>query len=612
MTASIDLAVVQFKPRKGDLSANLARLRTVFAQLDRLEPRPQLAVFAETALTGYFLEGGVRDVAVTAGTMAEVLNFEYREAVPAGTPMEVVIGFYEQWNSTLYNSGMCVTLGGDNAVVRHVHRKMFLPTYGLFDEGRFVEHGHEVRAFDLGGHRAAILVCEDAWHSITGTLAALDGAQLVMILAASPGRGLWPREHRMPATVERWERLARDLSEEHGVFSVIAQLVGTEGGKTFPGGSVLVGPKGDVRAYGPLWDEGILTATIELGDLARARADMPLLNDLETMLPHVLETAERVRKGEQGTLEYEPPSPKRAHQAAGKNAAAAGTQIGEGLPVVAAPRLPGGPATLGIDPVLTTDWLSAFIRDEVERRGFKRVIVALSGGVDSAVTTYLAVRALGKENVIALRLPYRTSSHDSLEHAQAVVDALGIDAHTLDITGAVDAYLAHEPAADPRRRGNVMARIRMIVLFDQSAKHNALPIGTGNKTERLLGYFTWHADDSPPINPIGDLFKTQVRTLARHLGVPEAIISKPPSADLVQGQTDEGDFGISYEKADAILNWLVFGYKPEDVVRHGFAEDEVKLVADRLASTHWKRKLPTVAMVSPSAIGESYLRPVDY
>jgi len=210
------------------------------------------------------------------------------------------------------------------------------------------------------------------------------------------------------------------------------------------------------------------------------------------------------------------------------------------------------------------------------------------------------------------RMPYRSSNPDSLAHAQLVIDELGIQSRTIDISPAVDGYLASEPDADPARRGNVMARERMIVLFDQSAKYHALPVGTGNKTERLLGYFTWHADDSPPINPLGDLFKTQVWELAKFLGVPEVIVSKPASADLIAGQTDEADFGISYAKADKILNWLVSGYSPAALVARGFDPDMVELVRKRLAGTHWKRKLPTVALLSPTGIGESYLRPVDY
>jgi NAD+ synthetase len=157
-----------------------------------------------------------------------------------------------------------------------------------------------------------------------------------------------------------------------------------------------------------------------------------------------------------------------------------------------------------------------------------------------------------------------------------------------------------------------MARLRMITLFDLSQKYHALPLGTGNKTERLMGYFTWHGDDAPPVNPLGDLFKTQVLELAQHLGIPEAIVHKPASADLVQGQTDEDDLGVSYDKADRILHWLLHGLAHEDIAARGFDRREVELVSKRLASTHWKRRLPTVAMLSNTMIGESYLRPVDY
>jgi NAD+ synthase len=226
---------------------------------------------------------------------------------------------------------------------------------------------------------------------------------------------------------------------------------------------------------------------------------------------------------------------------------------------------------------------------------------------------FLAAKAFGAKHVHAIMMPYRTSSPESLAHAQQVVEALGIQSRCVDISGAVDGYLAtNEADADPSRRGNVMSRARMIVLFDQSAKLRALPVGTGNKTERLLGYFTWHADDSPPINPIGDLFKSQVWALARHLGVPAAIVEKPATADLVTGQTDEGDLGINYRKADQILYWLLRGLSAAEIVAQGFTAAEVAVVDRRLSSTHWKRRLPTVAMLSPTAIGEYYLRPVDY
>jgi NAD+ synthetase len=269
---------------------------------------------------------------------------------------------------------------------------------------------------------------------------------------------------------------------------------------------------------------------------------------------------------------------------------------------------------LAIDPELTRRWLVEFIRDEVQRRrGFERVVIGLSGGVDSSLVAYLAAEALGADNVIGVRMPYRTSSPDSLAHAHLVVEALGIREITVDISAAVDGLAAamHEHPG-PTRLGNMMARTRMITLFDLSAAHRALPLGTGNKTERLFGYFTWHADDSPPINPIGDLFKTQVWALARHVGVPDVIVSKPASADLIKGQTDEGDFGISYPRADAILHWILLGYKSPEIAALGFTEAEIELVRKRLDSTHWKRRLPTVAMLSATAIGEYYLRPVDY
>ncbi len=210
-------------------------------------------------------------------------------------------------------------------------------------------------------------------------------------------------------------------------------------------------------------------------------------------------------------------------------------------------------------------------------------------------------------------MPYRTSSPESLEHAQLVIEALGIESTTVDISAAVDG-LARAIGGDatPGRLGNIMARARMITLFDLSAAHRALPLGTGNKTERLFGYFTWHADDSPPVNPIGDLFKTQVWALARHLGVPEVIVSKPASADLIKGQTDEGDFGISYPRADAILHWILLGYRNPEIGALGLQRGRVDLVRPGSTRPTGSAGCPTVAMLSGTAIGEYYLRPVDY
>jgi NAD+ synthase (glutamine-hydrolysing) len=625
MLRPLTIALVQFKPRKGDYEANLARIGELLADCAALTPRPDVVHFPETALTGYFVEGGVRDLAVTAGTLAADVDRAYREAMerrgaPA-EPIDAVIGFYEVWRNTLHNSCAYVTAGGPGSepVIRHVHRKIFLPTYGLFDEERFVERGFELRAFDAPWGRTAILVCEDAWHSLTGTIAALDGAQVIFVTAAAPARGIWPREDGIPgpASVARWERLVRDIAEEHGVYVSYTNLVGSEGGKSFSGSSTLCGPRGDVRVRAPVWDESIVSVTVDLNDLTRARGDSPLLNDLRSAMPHLLSALDRVDDGMPPRLEYDPPTPREEHGLVDANAPSRGARTGltpgSGIRVVQSPiDAHGLPPALDIDAAMVEEWLVTFLRDEFQRRGFSKAILGLSGGVDSAVTAGLAARAFGAENVIGVRMPYRTSSPESLEHAQLVADALGIETRTVEISAAVDGYLALEPDADPARRGNVMARMRMIVLFDLSSRYRALPVGTGNKTERLFGYFTWHADDSPPVNPLGDLYKTQVWALARQLGVPGVIIDKPASADLVKGQTDEGDFGISYARADVLLDWLLHGYTPADLLARGFPAAEVELVRRRLGGTHWKRRLPAVAMVSPTAIGEAYLRPVDY
>ena len=632
----LTIALCQFAPRKGDTAANLQRLGSLCSQAAQLDPRPQVVQFPETALSGYFVEGGVREVAVTAGALAYDLDDAYRMACAAdgrsAVPVDVIVGFYERWRDTLHNSSAYITIGLDDGppILRHVHRKNFLPTYGLFDEERFVERGTEIRAFEAPWGRAALLVCEDAWHSLSGTIAALDGAQVVFVCSAAPARGLWPRDDGIPGpySAARWERLIRDIAEEHGVYATCTNLVGTEGGKRFFGTSLLVGPGGDVRGRAPVWDESFMSVTIDLDDLVRSRADSPLLSDLRVALPHVLDAMRRVQDGTPHLLQYDGAEPEAADLARGAKGFVTGEfeaivqaepeplslrRSGRDIPVIRlGMRDHGGPPPLELDEELTERWLVGFLREEFSRRGFTKAVVGLSGGVDSAVTAYLSARALGAENVIAIRMPYRTSSSDSLAHAQLVIDALGIPERTIDISPAVDGYLDNEPDADAGRRGNVMARTRMITLFDQSAAFRALPVGTGNKTERLFGYFTWHADDSPPVNPIGDLFKTQVWQLARYLGVPAVIVDKPATADLIVGQTDEADLGITYARADAILNALLHGFSPDALQARGMTSRELALVRQRLNSTHWKRRPPATALVSQSAIGESYLRPVDY
>jgi NAD+ synthetase len=616
--APVHLAIAQFRPSKGDVAFNTKRIGEILAQATELTPTPHVVQFAETVLSGYFVEGAVRETATTPDALATSLAEAYH-AAGGRTAIDAVVGFYETLGGTLHNSAAYIAFdAAGGARVVHVHRKNFLPTYGLFDEERFVERGYGIEAFDTTWGRAAILVCEDAWHSLSGTIAALDGAQVVFVVAAAPARGMQGGGERRtgdaaPATVARWERLIRDIADEHGIFGSLANLVGSEGGKMFPGASVVFGPRGDVRARAPLFEEALITADLDLDDIGRARADSPLLSDLRVALPTMRAELERVSGG--AVQPGAKPATRSSRPAAARPPAtprAAGAVAAPLAVIRQGDTGRGEPPSLDIDPALVEKWLVTFLRDEFHRRGFADAVVGVSGGVDSAVTLALAARAFGPSHVHAVRLPYRTSSPDSLAHAELMIEQLAVHSRTLDISAAVDGYLASEPAASPTRRGNVMARTRMIALFDLAAKHSALPLGTGNKSERLLGYFTWHADDSPPVNPIGDLFKTQVWVLARHLGVPEEIVSKPASADLVQGQTDEGDFGISYAKADVILNWLLHGWTPRELVARGFDAPEVETVRARLDGTHWKRRLPTVALLSTAAIGESYLRPVDY
>jgi NAD+ synthetase len=602
------LAIAQLRPHKGAYEENLCRLGVLFREAAGWPEPPDLVVGPEAALTGYFLEGGVRDLAVSADQLLDDLSVQHRDAQAA--PFDVALGFYEVHQNRLYNSAIYARLGGPDAGIRHVHRKVFLPTYGVFDEERFVEAGRSVQAFDTAWGRAAILICEDAWHSFTPMLAALDGAQLIIIPSASPARGPVPGEDSgagRPASLGRWSRIIQDIAGEHGVYVALAQLVGFEGGKAFPGGSIVATPRGELMAQGPIFQEALIPATLDFEEITRARTDLPLLADLEMRLPHLLGSLHAARRSGSGKGGAGVAAPG-VEKAGGRG----GKRVKKSVTLSAAKGPKSDP--LVIDPELTFHWLVEFLRDEVQRRrGFEKVVIGLSGGVDSSLVAYLAAEALGAENVIGVRMPYRTSSPESLEHAQLVIDALGIEARTVDISAAVDGLAAAiGGATEPGRLGNIMARARMITLFDISAAERALPVGTGNKTERLLGYFTWHADDSPPVNPIGDLFKTQVWTLARHVKVPEVIVSKPASADLIQGQTDEGDFGISYPRADAILHWILLGYRNEEIVPLGFTEEELALVRGRLDSTHWKRRLPTVAMLSATAIGEYYLRPVDY
>jgi NAD+ synthase len=219
-----------------------------------------------------------------------------------------------------------------------------------------------------------------------------------------------------------------------------------------------------------------------------------------------------------------------------------------------------------INTELARQVLTGFIQSEITRAGFSRAVINLSGGLDSSLSCYLAVEALGAENVLALCLPYKSSTPDSAEHAKLVIDTLGVQSLTIPITDMVDGLINLYPDMDKVRRGNIMARMRMIVLYDQSQAFRALPVGTGNKTEILLGYTTLYGDSACAINPLGDLYKTQVRQLGKAIGIPQIILDKPPTADLWLGQTDEGELGFTYAEVDQLLYLLVDQRYPRNCV----------------------------------------------
>ena len=235
-------------------------------------------------------------------------------------------------------------------------------------------------------------------------------------------------------------------------------------------------------------------------------------------------------------------------------------------------------------------------------------MIGLSGGLDSALSCFLAAEALGPQNVLAIRMPYKASSPESLSDAQKVIDATGVQSMTVEITAMVDPLFERFPDMDNMRKGNIMARERMIVLYDQSAAFRGLVVGTGNKTEILLGYSTLYGDSANALNPIGDLYKTQVRQLSRAMGVPESILEKAPSADLWAGQTDEGELGFTYAEVDELLNLLVDQrYTAQECVEAGFAEAFVRAVVERIRRNHFKRILPPIAKLSNRTIGYDFL-----
>ncbi len=288
------VALVQAKPRKGDREANFAALREIFAQLES-DGTPDLIVLPEAAMTGYFLEGAVYELAYEAQAFVDRLAAEWTAAGAKGD-VDIVSGFFENDRGTYYNSAVYATIRGGRGRAAHVHRKMFLPTYGVFDEERFLSRGRRLSAFETKFGCAAMLICEDAWHAIMPTIAAIKGARLLIIPSASPGRGLAGEGELQ--SVSHWRDLLRDHAVEHGVFVLYAGLTGFEGGKGMTGSSCIIGPMGDVIAQAPALGACIVRASIDLVDIDVARASLPLLGDLAAVLPDLLLDEElRERRG---------------------------------------------------------------------------------------------------------------------------------------------------------------------------------------------------------------------------------------------------------------------------------------------------------------------------
>lgn len=266
------------------------------------------------------------------------------------------------------------------------------------------------------------------------------------------------------------------------------------------------------------------------------------------------------------------------------------------------PRLPA------LEPAVVTDVLVRFLQSEISKFGFSKGVLGVSGGIDSAVAAVLAARALGPKNVLGLLLPYRASSADSERLGRELCAKFKIPTERVDITPMVDGYLnsanlSIERPGDRVRAGNVMARARMIVIFDYSARERSLVIGTSDKTETLLGYTTWYGDSASAVNPLGDLYKTQVYDLARHLGVPAEICERRPSPDLYPGQTAEGEMGIRYDEVDALLHDSIDRRLDEaELLDRGHRAELVRFITDRVRANQYKRRLPVVAKVSARTV----------
>ena len=268
------------------------------------------------------------------------------------------------------------------------------------------------------------------------------------------------------------------------------------------------------------------------------------------------------------------------------------------------------PTELAIDTDVARRVIGEFIRGQLRQAGFERAVLGLSGGIDSALVSFLTAEAIGAERLLAVLMPYRTSSPASQGDAEEVVRRLGTASEVVDITPMVDGFFGPESDASSLRRGNFMARQRMAVLYDHSVTWGGLVVGTGNKTESLIGYTTVFGDNACAFNPIGDLYKSQVRQLAAAIGVPNEIIRKAPSADLWPGQTDETEGAFDYPTLDRLLFWRIDKRRSiEEMAGLGFDAAAVERVERLVATSEFKRQVPPVAKLGPRTAGVDYLYP---
>jgi predicted amidohydrolase len=281
----VNLAILQSKPRKGRYSENLRDLRDAFAQLGASDPPPDIVVLPEAALTGYFLEGAVYDLALDAQRFARDLEETWRSA-NGERPVDIVCGFFENAQGTYYNSAMYLEVGAVSVGIRHVHRKMFLPTYGVFDEERFLSRGRRLQTFPTRFGTMAILICEDVWHAIMPTIAAVKGARILIVPSAAPGRGI--EEDDELGSIARWREILHATAAEHGVYVLYAGLAGFEGGKGMTGSSCAIDPRGRSIVRAPALGAAIVRAHLDLREIDLARATLPLLGDLAAVLPDLL------------------------------------------------------------------------------------------------------------------------------------------------------------------------------------------------------------------------------------------------------------------------------------------------------------------------------------